>query len=127
MSKDSLKKRYLAKLSSNLVKFVVGFVTLGMVPRALGPEAYGDFGFLTTFFQSTMKFITTGGPTPYYTKLSKRQDEKKLIGFFIYYSTVLVTFLFISLLGVFKLGLQGTIWPDQKGIFIYFVFGKIIF
>jgi len=119
LSEDSLKKRYTAKLTSNLVKFIAGLVTLGMVPRALGPEAYGDFGFLTNFFQSTMKFIKFGGPTSYYTKLSKRQDEKKLIGFFIYYSIVLVIFVFISLLGVFKLGFQGTIWPNQKGIFIF--------
>ena len=72
MPQDSLKKRYTAKLISNLVKFVVSLVTLGMVPRALGPEGYGDFGFLTNFFQSTMKFLKTGGPTPYYTKLSNR-------------------------------------------------------
>jgi len=119
LSEDTLKKRYLSKLASNFVKFAIGFATLGMVPRALGAEAYGNFGFLTNFFQNTMKFIKTGGPTPYYTKLSKRQDEKKLIGFFIYYAIVLVIFVFISLLGVFKLGLQGTILPNQKGVFIF--------
>ena len=71
-------KNTCSKLISNSVKVAVGFVTVGMVPRALGPEAYGNFGFLTNFFISTVKFLTFGIPTAYYTKLSKRQNEKKL-------------------------------------------------
>lgn len=119
MPQDSLKKRYASKLISNSVKVAVGFVTVGMVPRALGPEAYGNFGFLTNFFISTVKFLTFGIPTAYYTKLSKRQNEKKLIGFYIYFGILLMVIVFITLLGIVKFGLQEIIWPDQKGIFIF--------
>jgi len=84
LSQDSLKKRYVSKLASNLVKFALGFVTLGIVPRVLGPEAYGNYGFLTNFFNRTMKFLSFGVPTAYYIKISKRQNEKKLIGPYLY-------------------------------------------
>jgi len=104
---------------TNLIQFALGFVTLGMVPRALGPEAYGNLGFLTTFFTRTTKFLSLGVPAAYYIKLSKRQDEKKLIGFFIYFSILMILLIFTSTLGIITLGLQETIWPDQKGIFIF--------
>lgn len=116
---DSLKKRYVSKLISNLVTFSLGFVTLGMVPRALGPEAYGNFSFLTNFFNSTTKFLRFGIPAAYLTKLSKRTSEKKLIGFYIYYILALVLFVFTGTIGAITLGFQEIIWPDQKSVFIF--------
>ena len=119
MSQDSLKKRYTSKLASNLVKFVLGFVTLGMVPRALGPETYGDFGFLTNFFTRTTKFLKFGIPTAYYTKLSNRSEEKKLIGFYIYFIVILICLVFSATFGAITVGFQQIIWPEQKGIYIF--------
>jgi len=90
-----------------------------MVPRALGPEAYGNLGFLTNFFNRTIKFLSFGVPAAYFIKLSKRQDEKKLIGFYIYFSIIMILLVFTSILGIIMLGLQESIWPEQKGIFIF--------
>jgi len=90
-TQDSLKKRYTSKLTSKLVQFGLGFITLGMVPRALGTEAYGNFGYLTNFFTRTTKFLKFGITAAYYSKLSRRQNEKKLIGFYAYY-VVLIMF-----------------------------------
>ncbi len=119
MTKDSLKKRYVSKLSSKLVQFALGFVTLGMVPRALGPENYGNFGFLTNFFTRTTKFLKFGVPAAYYTKLSRRQNEKKLIGFYVYYIIVLIFLVFVGTFGAITVGFQDIIWPGQNGIFIF--------
>ena len=54
MKTHSFKKRFTAKLSSNLFKFIFNIVTLGIIPRELGPETYGDFGYLPHFFNKTM-------------------------------------------------------------------------
>ncbi|NQU31750.1 MAG: oligosaccharide flippase family protein [Bacteroidetes bacterium] len=124
MSQDSLKKRYASKLTSKLVQFGLGFVTLGMAPRSLGPVAYGNFGFLTSFFMRTMKFLKFGIPAAYYTKLSKRQNEKKLIGFYAYYVAIVIFIVFICTIGAIKVGFQDIIWPGQNG---YFIFAAALF
>jgi len=118
MSQDSLKKRYISKLASNLVKFGLGFVTLGILPQALGPEAYGNLGYLTDFFTRTIKFLRTG-VSAYLPKLSKRQDDKKLIGFYIYYICIIAFMILVGIYGAIIVGFQNIIWPDQKGIFIF--------
>lgn len=119
MAQDSLKKRYASKLASKLVQLALGFVTIGMIPRALGPENYGNLGYLTNFFTRTIKFLKFGTPSAYYTKLSRRQNEKKLIGFYAYYIFLLTVLVFIGTLGVIKVGFQDIIWPGQDGIFIF--------
>ena len=54
---------YLLPLIWALLKFIFNIVTLGIIPRELGPESYGDFGYLTHFFNKTMKFLKFGVPT----------------------------------------------------------------
>ena len=83
-STDSLNKRYFSKLTSNIIKFLLGFVTVGIIPRALGPISYGSFNFLTDFFLKTVKFLKFGVPAAYFTKLSSNQSDRKIIKFYIY-------------------------------------------
>ena len=45
--KDSLKARYIYKLSANLIGLLVNVAIQAIVPRGLGPQAYGNFHFLT--------------------------------------------------------------------------------
>jgi O-antigen/teichoic acid export membrane protein len=116
---DSLNKRFTAKLSNNLVKLALGFITIGLLPRVLGPETYGNYGYITNFYTRTIKFLSFGVPTAYYIKLSKRQHEKKIIVFFIYYSILLIFLLITSTFGFITVGLQGIIFPEQKEIIIY--------
>ena len=81
---DSFKKRYFYKLFSNLITLVIGMVTVGIAPRALGPLNYGNFTFLNNFFKPMMPFITFNSSLAYLTKLSKRPNEKKLSIFYFY-------------------------------------------
>ena len=119
MKNNSLQKRFIAKLKSNLINFTLGFITVGMVPRALGPELYGDLNFLTVFYQRLFKFITLGTGQAFYTKLSSRLKETKLISFYFLFILILFTglslFIFISIIFNF----QQTLWPNQKVIFIW--------
>ena len=49
MSEDSLGKRYTSRVVSSLIRLILSFATIGIVPKALGPVAYGSFNFLTSF------------------------------------------------------------------------------
>jgi len=119
MNQDSLRKRYFSRLTSSSIKLGLGFVTIGLVPRALGPVDFGSFSFLTNIFTTTTKFLKFGFSDAYYIKLSRRQHEKKIIGFFVYYVFISVVLLTIGTYGIIKFGFQEIIWPDQKETFIY--------
>ena len=60
MSEDSLGKRYTSRVVSSLIRLILSFATIGIVPKALGPVAYGSFNFLTTFFNTSLKFLKFG-------------------------------------------------------------------
>ena len=79
MSEDSLKKRFIYKLASSIFSFAIGIITVGIPARALGPTSYGDFTFLTQFFRPILNFFTFNTNIAYFTKISKRPEEKKII------------------------------------------------
>ena len=118
--KDSLNKKYISKLSSSLISFFLGFITLGIIPKELGPESYGNFSFLTNFFQRILKFLKFGLPSSYLTKLSKRNKEKNIIGFYQYILFITIFIIFSVTFLALCLGFQEVLWPKQESIFIFY-------
>ncbi len=119
MAEDSLKKRYLFKLLANFIGFVFNLFTQAIVPRALGPKAYGDFGFLSSFFTSFVGFLDMGTSTCFYTKLSGKQNDLTLVRFYNFFVIIVsvVTLALVCLTQAFHL--QRFIWPDQNMVYIY--------
>lgn len=78
----TLTRQYLAKLATNLVTLLTGLVTLAIVPRALGPEVFGRYEFLTNFFLQVKGFFDMGTSTCFYTRLSQRQGDTGLVAFY---------------------------------------------
>jgi len=121
---DSLKKRYLYKLGANVVSLGINIVTQSIIPRGLGPKFYGDFHFLTNFFQQFVGFFDIGTSLGFYTKLSQRPNEHGLVTFYFYFfgisSVVIIGILWI----ISSSSFQQSIWPNQKVIYyIFLVFG----
>jgi len=116
---DSLKKRYFYKLSTNLVGFAVSLVTQAVIPRGLGPGAYGDFNFLTNFFTQVVAFFDTGTSLGFYTKLSQRPKEFKLMPFYLYF-IVAVTVAILALVTIIcSTGTHTRLWPNQGIFYVY--------
>jgi len=119
VDKDSLKKRYLFKLLTNFVGFVFNIITQAIIPRGLGPKAYGDFGLLSSFFTQFVGFLDMGSSTCFYTKLSGRQRDFVLVRFYgcfvIIVSIITLAFVFIA----HRWNLYHVIWPDQRILYIY--------
>ena len=116
---DSLKKRYLYKLSSNSIGMVVGLATQAIIPRGLGPKTYGDYTFLTNFFTEVVNFLNMGTSFGFYTKLSQRQNEPTLASSYIYFSGLLFFISIGLILLVHMSSLAGLFWPDQNIGFVY--------
>ena len=86
---DSLKRRYIFKLVANIFGLIIGLATQAIIPRGLGPVAYGDFNFLTNFFQQVFGFFDMGTSTCFYTKLSQRQNDSGLVSFYLCFSGII--------------------------------------
>lgn len=123
VKQDSLKKRYFYKLSTSLVGLAISMVTQTIIPRGLGPKAYGDFNFLTNFFTQVVGFLDMGTSTAFYTKLSRRQQESSLVSFYLYFVVIvaLVAFGFVFLSIVTSIYTK--LWPTQEIFYICLAVG----
>lgn len=119
VAEDSLKKRYLFKLLANLIGFVFSIITQAVIPRCLGPKAFGEFGFLSNFFMQFVGFLDMGTSICFYTKLSGKQSDFVLVRFYGYFviivSAITLAFVFIA----HRCNLYRVIWPDQHILYIY--------
>jgi len=104
---------------ANIFGLGIGVFTQGIIPRALGPIAFGDYNFLTSFFSQVIAFLDMGTSEGFYTKLSRRPQEIGLIAFYIRY---------VFGVGVIMLGGVGLLhlttaphylWPGQVIEFIF--------
>lgn len=122
---DSLRKRYGYKLFANFFGLGIGFVTQAIITRGLGPKAYGDFNFLTNFFNQVVSFLEMGTATAFYTKLSQRQNELSLVSFYFYFSVVISLTTFGFFFVPVMTSTRATIWPDQAliPVFLAALFG----
>jgi len=115
----SLKHRYIAKLTNNLFGLVLTFITISLVPRALGPAAYGAFEFLRNFFEQVAGFLDMGTSTAFYTKLSQRMRDIGLIRFYMIFVGFVLTLMGAGLLLVaWLVGFSDEIWQGQPILYI---------
>jgi O-antigen/teichoic acid export membrane protein len=119
MPNDTLKKRYLAKLSANMVGLGINLVTQTIIPRGLGPRTYGNFHFLSNFFTQVVGFLDMGTSIGFYTKLSQRQKDFGLVSFYFTFVGLASLFLFIIMGCVHRTSTYAVFWPGQKLIYIY--------
>ena len=81
---DSLKKRYSIKLLANIIAALINAVIVAVVPKALGPVAYGQFVYIQDFFMKFIGFLDMGSSIAFFTKLSAKQDRKELMTFYFF-------------------------------------------
>lgn len=117
---QSLRKRYVAKLLANIIGSTIAVAIAAIVPRALGPQSYGDFNFLSNFFLSLIGFVTLSTSNGFYVKLSQRLNENSLISFYTIFTLAACIVLFLIILICQLLGLSNLIWIDQSINMIYF-------
>ncbi|MDO5483948.1 MAG: lipopolysaccharide biosynthesis protein, partial [Desulfovibrionaceae bacterium] len=78
----TLARRYAFKLLANVASVPVYLVMEAILPRALGPQMYGNYSFATNLFQQMSGFLDMGTSTCFYNALSRRQHETGLAVFY---------------------------------------------
>ncbi|MBF0380677.1 MAG: lipopolysaccharide biosynthesis protein [Magnetococcales bacterium] len=115
-----LNTRYLYKLASNFVGLFINIAIQAIVPRGLGPEAYGNFHFLTNFFNQVVSFLELGSSAAFYTKLSQRQKDHDLLTFYMLFMVVVLTVLFLFVIVSTATPAHNLLWPQQNILHIYY-------
>lgn len=111
----ALARRYLFKLLANIASVPVYLVMEAILPRALGPQTYGNFSFATSLFQQFSGFLDMGTSTCLYNSLSRRHKERSL---FTFYFRIIAAVAALTLLCGFILIFPfpgGWLLPDVPG------------
>lgn len=116
---DSLKKRYSIKLFANVFTVIIGAFIIAIVPKALGPVAYGQFIYLQEFFMKIIGFLDMGSSIAFFTKLSAKHTRKELITFYFIYSLFVLIFILSFLLTIDFIGYSQLILPNISNEYIY--------
>jgi len=101
-----------------MVGLIIYVVTSAVIPRGLGPKAYGDFNFLTSFFVTITAFLDMGTSVAFYTKIANRQKEFSLVAFYLYFSGLISLLMFVVVFITAVTTLHLTLWPDQGILYV---------
>ena len=109
----SLNIRYASKLITNALSVPIALISQAIIPRALGPESFGNFSFLANFFSECVTFLDSGTSIGFLGKLSQRPDDRGLVRF--YWGFVTAVGLLVGLLVwlSFGIGIHEFLWPAQ--------------
>ncbi len=121
MSKDTLKKRYFYKLSTNFVGLFINLFTEAIIPRALGVISYGDFNFTTTIITQFLNLFEFRTSTCFYTKLAQRPKENKLILFYSAVTLLIFLVLIVSVVGITFSPFRQFVFQGQSWVIIIYV------
>jgi len=101
------------------VSGIISAVLLAIVPKALGPIAYGEFVYLQEFFIKAFGFLDMGSSIAFFTKLSARADRKELISFYLLYSFLVLLLIFGFIFVSDTFGFLHNIIPRISTKYIY--------
>ena len=117
---DSLKRRYLFKFLSNVTGALFSFVVQALSARMLGPTRLGNFVLLTRFFSDVVNFFDSASSQAFYTKLSQRQRDETLLGFYEIFFLVVSSIILFFTSAVYFFGLAEYVWPGQRAAYVAF-------
>ena len=123
MNESSLKKRYVTKLFASVVSGVIGMIIVAIVPKAIGPAAYGQFVYLQQFFTKVINFLEVGSSMAFFTKLSAKPERKELTFFYLLYSLFILFILSIFFYVIEFFGYAHYLLPDVNNQYVYWGIG----
>jgi O-antigen/teichoic acid export membrane protein len=123
MNKDSLKKRYVYKLSTNVIGGFINLFSIAIIPRALGVINFGNFNFITTIITQFINLLEFRTSTCFYTKLAQRPKENKLVLFYGFLSLLIFLLLSFLIIGITFSPIKQFVFQDQSSdIIVYALF-----
>lgn len=82
---SGILQRSLVSIAANGLKAAFGLVSSIILARALGPDDYGTFAFLTASFLAVRQLTDLGSSSAFFTFLSEKTRSKKFIAYYWYF------------------------------------------
>lgn len=115
---NSVRARYFAKLSNNMVGMLGGIVTALLVPKSLGPAHYGDFNFLKDSFDNLVRTMDMNASNAHFTYSSRNKKSGPANQVYFYFSICVgIALSFLVGVAVYS-GAARSVWPGQGPFFI---------
>jgi O-antigen/teichoic acid export membrane protein len=115
---QSLPRRYLKKLTSNFISLVSGFIVTSLVPRELGPLAFGKFTFVTDIFSQVFLFFEGGSSNALYNKVSQNHQNVLILKKYSRFLALVNVIVFLGIGLGLKLDLSKYIFSELEMRFI---------
>ena len=112
MTDDSIEKRFFYKTASNLFNLGTGLLKVTIVPRILGPIAFGQFGFMRATFSSVVEFFSLSTSKAFFNYNSKNKNSYAAVVFYSWFSLILAVLFSLGLALVLILGLNNVFFPE---------------
>lgn len=112
---NRLHLHYAYKLISNIVNVFANLVINIFIPKALGPESYGIYSYLSHFFGQVTGFLDGGSSSYFYTEMSKKSRNPGLLGFYFLISILSITIIILGSSILIVSPVRNAIWPGQIG------------
>jgi len=123
MTEDSINKRYLYKLTTNAVGFIISLITAGIIPRALGVINYGNYNFVVKILTQLINLLDMRTSVCFYTSLSKDNKDNALVTLYGRWALLIVCILFILITGIIIFpSSHNFLLPNQTILLIYCCF-----
>ncbi|MFN8413203.1 MAG: oligosaccharide flippase family protein [Anaerolineales bacterium] len=111
---ESIKHRYAITLFTQFVQLAASIATAGVVPRALGPAAFGNYNFLLTTAATIRSFLDPSTSQAFFTFSSQEKRSGSLTKLYVIILMVQLIIIF-SLVGALAwFGDTHLIWPGQS-------------
>lgn len=121
MNQNFLNK-FLSKAISNIATALLSLFTTSFITRSVGPNIYGQFTYLLEIFSRIINFLTVGSDTALLVKVSQRQNESKLIKFYLYFLILIFLINFILLGIVYSFQFDKVVFLDIPSDVVLFMF-----
>lgn len=124
------------RIMGNVISKVLGFITIPIIARALGPEGYGQFNLIMVILSYTALIVDFGFRTYGVRESAKQQNSQAIVSRIvsarltfalasILVSMMVIFFLFSRDLSFVMMVYIGYIWVIAQGLNIdYYYFGK---
>lgn len=102
---DGLLKRYSARLGVEVFGLFLSFLTMGIVPRSLGPRLFGIWNYLVDVFSQATSLFDSGISTGLINQIIRELNDSRTRRVFFQYVALFCFVFFVSLavLGAFGL------------------------
>src|SRR3954462_14249697 len=119
--RESIGRRYTATLVAQLVQLAASVAGAGIVPRALGASAYGDYNFLLNMAGTIRGFSEPSVQQAFFTFSAQEERSGPLTRLYGTWVLLQLAFTLGLIAAAAALGWTGRIWPGQRLDWIFLV------